>query len=50
MALAKLFESRERWYASRQRKAPTRSEAEVEAVRELADEALIEPPAQPEGG
>lgn len=37
-ALKKLFESREKWYSSRNRKAPARQEDVVEAVRELAQE------------
>lgn len=42
-ALQRLFESRERWYSSRNKKPPTRAEPEVEAVREMAAEAVTEP-------
>lgn len=45
-ALQKLFESRERWYASRsgpKQKPPTREGAEVEVVREVEAEQMNEP-------
>lgn len=45
-ALSKLFESRERWYSSRNKKPPTRSEPEVEAVVEMTAEAVDEPETQ----
>lgn len=39
-ALTKLFQAREKWYSSRQKKAPTRQEDVMEAVRELAAETV----------